>query len=145
MHKDTKMSSKSLKEILVLFGDGDGGTSGSRNLFEVGGIVRVLDGRFPWDFCITNVSPVELSEPGMLLDILTVIASSKPLSRIRIKKTENNMLGSQRKELWKLNDSFKNFFVDIPGLFVVVEWRIASEQLIDENTNSPIINCFSIA
>ena len=44
----------------------------------------VLDGRLPGYLGIANITPVELPEPRMMLDVLTVIPSPQSLGRVWI-------------------------------------------------------------
>ncbi len=77
-------ASKSLEEILVLLRDRNCSSSGSRHLLEVGCIVRVFYWWLPRHFGIPNIVPVKLTEPSMLLYIVSVVASPQSLSWIRV-------------------------------------------------------------
>ena len=54
------------------------------------------------------------------------------------------MPSSQREEGWELNDSLDDFLVDIVRLVIIIKGRISSQQLIYQNSDSPIINSLSI-
>lgn len=66
--------------------DGDRGSSGGADLFEVGRIVRVLNWRFPRHFCISDIQPVEISEPGMLFYVFSVVLGSQPALRVGVEQ-----------------------------------------------------------
>ena len=74
-------------------------------MFEIGGIMRVLDGRFPGHFGISDIVPVELSEPGVLLDVFAVVAGPQSLSGVGVEKAQDDVSGPEGEELGKLNHS----------------------------------------
>ena len=74
-------------------------------MFEIGGIMRVLDGRFPWHFGVSDIGPVELSEPGVLLNVFAVVAGPQSLGGVGIEKAQDDVSGPEGEELRKLNHS----------------------------------------
>jgi len=107
--------------------------------------VGVLDGWSPWHLCVSNVTPVEFSEPGVLLYLLPVVASPQSLRRIGVQQAQNHVSRPQGEKLREFNNSFQYLFVDVARLLVVVERRVPSEQLIDEDADSPVIHRLPIA
>lgn len=105
----------------------------------------VFDRRFPGHLRVADVGPVELAEPGVLLDVLAVVARAEPFGRVGVEKTEDDVLGAQREELGELNHALQDLLVDVLGLLVVVEGRIAGQQLVDEDSNAPVIHCLAVA
>lgn len=55
------------------------------------------------------------------------------------------MSGPQREKLGELNNSLQDLLIDISWFFVVVEGWIASQQLVNENADAPVVNCFPIS
>lgn len=105
----------------------------------------VFDGRLPGHLGVADVGPVELAEPGVLLDILAVVAGAEPLGRVGIEQAEDDMFGAQREELWELDHALQDLLVDVLRLLVVVKGRIASQQFINEDANSPVVNGLAIS
>lgn len=105
----------------------------------------VFDGRLPRHFCIADICPIELAEPSVLLDVFAVVARTQPFGRVGVEKAENDVLSAKREELWKLNNAFKDLLVDVLGLLIVVEGRVAGQQLVDEDSNAPVVHCLAVA
>ena len=78
------MQSEPLEQVLVVFGNGHCRAPRGRDLFEVGGIVGVLDWGLPGDSGVADVGPVELPEPTVLLDVLAVVASAQSFGGVGV-------------------------------------------------------------
>lgn len=55
------------------------------------------------------------------------------------------MAGSQAEELWEFYIALHDLLVNSLGFFIVIEGRVASQQLVYKNTDSPIIDSLSIS
>lgn len=114
-------------------------------MLEVGGVVRILDGRLPGYLGIADIGPVELAEPGVLLNVLPVVAGAEAFGRIGVEEAENDVLGPQREELRELDHALEYFLVDVLGFLVVVEGRVTGEQFVDEDADAPVVDGLAVA
>ena len=137
--------SKSLKEVLVLLGNGDGRPPRGTHLFEVCCVVGVLDGGPPGHPRVPDVGPVELLEPLVLLDVVAVVAGAEPALGVGVEEAEDEVLGAQGEEVGELDDPLEDLLVDVAGLVVVVERRVTGQQLVDEDADAPVVDLLAVA
>jgi hypothetical protein len=55
--------SEAFEKVLILLWYGDGGATRGADLFEVGGVMGVFDGRFPWNLSVADIVPVKFPKP----------------------------------------------------------------------------------
>lgn len=106
--------------------------------------MRVLDRRLPGHLRISDVKPIEVPEPRVLLYVFSVILGPQSALRVGIEQAEDEVLGSEGEEVWELDDPFEYFFIDVSGFIIVVERRVACQELVNKNADAPIIHSFAV-
>lgn len=105
----------------------------------------IFNERLPGYFSVSDIVPIEFSEPGVVFDVFSVIACSQALRGVGVQQVQDDVSRPQGEEIRKFYDAFQYFFVDVARFVVVVEGRVTCEEFVDEDTDAPVIHCFSVS
>ena len=86
----------------------------------------VLDGWSPWHLCVSNVTPVEFSEPGVLLYLLPVVASTIPALAIHRQPINIEHI-TERYALFLLivlGETITSLMADLPWRVTILSWPV---------------------